>query len=136
MAVNANFQKLDVTDPNSWSAQKKFLKSDLFTLSYFVSEVKSLDGTGVVSNFWKKLFDEANSGAVFVYVDNGTTGFNTYFDDHWNKRSNIECIYKVNNTVRTPSYTEQASEVAFYTAKFGHSPKLRSTLSMRILRKK
>ena len=136
VSANVNFQKLDVIDPDSWSAQKRFLKSDLFTLSYFVSEVMSLDGDGVVSNFWKRLFDEANAGAVFVYVDNGASSFNDYFDAHWNTRSNFECLYRMNNTWWTPSYTEQASELATYKAKFGQSPKLRSKLSIRILRKK
>ena len=134
LAVNVNFQKLDVTDPKSWSAQKKFLKADLFTLSYFVSEVQSLD-TGVIAAFWKTIFDGAKSGAIFVYVDNGHDVFNEYFDAQWNNRGDIKCILTNNNLWKTPRYTEQASEIGEYRIKFGHSPKLKSLLSFRVLRK-
>ena len=50
VTVNVHFQSLDVTQPDSWSTQKKFLRADVFTQSYFVSEVFSLD-SGVVANF-------------------------------------------------------------------------------------
>ena len=33
-AVNVNYQPLDVTRIQSWSAQTKFLEADLFTMSY------------------------------------------------------------------------------------------------------
>ena len=134
LAVNVNFQKLDVTDPGSWSAQKKFLKADLFTLSYFVSEVRSLD-TGKITAFWKKLFDEANVGAMFVYVDNGHESFNEYFDAQWKDRKDLKCILADDNSWKTPRFSEQASELGIYKAKFVQSPKLKSLLSFRVLRK-
>jgi hypothetical protein len=33
------FQQLDVTDSTTWKSYQKFLRADLFTLSYFLSEV-------------------------------------------------------------------------------------------------
>jgi hypothetical protein len=44
--LNANFQGLDVANSESWRYQRKFLQADLFTMSYFVSEVYSLDVAG------------------------------------------------------------------------------------------
>src|ERR1700676_3943530 len=57
--LNANFQPLDVCDPKSWNHQRNSLQPDLFTMSYFVSEVFSLDGDGKVSAFWQDLFSNA-----------------------------------------------------------------------------
>ena len=135
VSVNVNFQPLDVTTPPSWSAQKKFLQADLFTLSYFVSEVYAVD-TGIVANFWKKLFDEAKPGALFLYVDNGSEMFNTYFDTQWRGRGDIKAVIEADDTSIIPRFSEQASELGDYRNKFGQHPKLRSRISYRVLRKK
>ncbi len=134
ITLSVNFQPLDVTDPDSWEAQKKFLDADVFTLSYFVSEVYALD-VGAVEDFWATLFKNAKSGALFLYDDNGSDVFNEYFDEQW-KKAGLELIESESNTWWTPSYDEQASELAEYKAKFGENPKLKSKLSYRILRKK
>ncbi|MCW5624139.1 MAG: hypothetical protein KIT73_05410 [Burkholderiales bacterium] len=131
--LNVNFQPLDVTEPDSWASQRKFLEADLFTLSYFVSEVYALD-EGVVGKFWATLFEEAKPGALFLYDDNGTEVFNNYFDQHWNA-AGLELLKGSTNTQLTPSSSEQASELAMYKDKFGENPKLKSLLSYRILRK-
>lgn len=132
--VNANFQPLDVTNPASWKSQQKFLQADLFTMSYFVSEVSGLDKDGTVSKFWKTLFDGAKVGALFLYDDNGHQDFNSYFDDKW-KEAGLSCILSKDNTRWTPSYSEQASELGDYLQKFGQQPKLRAYLSYRVLEK-
>ncbi len=134
VSVNVNFQPLDVSEPSSWSAQKKFLQADLFTLSYFVSEVYSVKPE-VVTTFWKKLFDEAKVGALFLYVDNGSEVFNTYFDAQWNERGDIKAVVQATDTLITPRFSEQASELGDYLSKFDQQPKLKSRISYRILRK-
>lgn len=133
--LTTNFQPLDVGKPLSWENQKKFLHADLFTLIYFVSEVEAFDKKGVVSSFWKKLFDEAKSGALFAYIDNGVDTFNTYFDNQWSERSDIECIIQDNNVRWTPRYSEQAANLGVYLKKFGKFPKIQSWLSYRVLKK-
>lgn len=132
--LNANFQPLDVTDPESWAQQKKFLQADLFTMSYFVSEVKSLDKKGVVSKFWRTLFREAKQGALFLYDDNGHSDFNDYFDKLW-KAEGFKCLVSKNNGNFLPRYSEQKSELGRYLTKFGQQPKLKSDLSYRVLKK-
>ena len=134
LAINVNFQRLDVTDPASWSTQKKFLKADIFTLSYFVSEVFS-SGSGVVADFWRKLFDEAKPGALFIYIDNGSEAFNNYFDAQWSNRTDLEAVLTEDNERITPRFTEQASELGDYRIKFNQSPKIQSKISYRVLRK-
>jgi hypothetical protein len=133
-SVDVNFQPLDVTKPNTWKAQKKFLKADIFTMIYFVSEVCSLDD-GTVAQFFETIFDSAKSGAVFIYVDNGHPTFDNYFDLRWKKRGDIECLYECTSETHTPNYSEQKSEFGEFLTKFGHMPKLQSNLSMRILLK-
>jgi hypothetical protein len=135
VALNTNFQPLDVTDPASWTSQRKFLDSDLFTLSYFVSEVYALDKTGVVTKFWQTLFKEAKPGALFVYDDNGSDTFNDYFDNQW-KTAGLELLDHGTNVQWTPRYTERADVLDEYKNKFSAWPKLKGFLSYRILRKK
>lgn len=134
LLLHANFQPLDVTNPESWAHQKKFLQADVFTLSYFVSEVMALDQSGVVSKFWQALFHEAKSGALFVYDDNGHDSFNNYFDCQW-KKAGLECVVDATNAVTTPRYNEQKSGLGEFLTKFGQQPKLKTPLTYRVLRK-
>jgi len=124
-----------VSEPHSWSAQKKFLQADLFTLSYFVSEVYGFD-KGDITKFWKKLFDEAKSGSLFLYIDNGSLVFNEYFDAQWKGRGDCEAVVQADDERITPRFSEQASELGEYRSKFGQHPKLQSRISYRVLRKK
>jgi hypothetical protein len=132
--VNVNFQPLDVTDPDSWAQQTKFLQADLFTMSYFVSEVKALDSDGVVSKFWKTLFKGAKKGALFLYDDNGSNTFNNYFDGLW-KAAGLELVVSATNEPTWPRGSEQMSELGAYLKKFDQSPKLKTPLTYRVLRK-
>jgi hypothetical protein len=134
LQLHANFQPLDVTAPDSWAQQTKFLQADMFTLSYFVSEVRSLDDKGIVTQFWQKLFREAKSGALFLYDDNGHDHFNDYFDKRWND-AGLTCLVSKNNTDVSPRYSEEKSELGEFLTKFGQQPKLKSSLSYRVLRK-
>jgi hypothetical protein len=132
--VNTNFQPFDVTKPKSWEAQKKFLQADIFIMSYFVSEVKSRDHDGSVSEFWQKLIEGAQLGSLFLYIDNGHTDFTNYFDNLC-QSGNLNKIISSSNVRLTPSYSERKSELADYESKFGHSPKLQGQVSFRVFRK-
>jgi hypothetical protein len=132
--MNTSFQQMDVTNPQSWQNQQRFLQADLFTLSYFVSEVTFLNQGGVVDNFLAMLFSNAKSGALFIYDDNGHGKFNDYFDAQW-QAAGLECILEATNEHVVPRAQEQASEVAIYKAKFGQSPKIRAYYSYRVLKK-
>ena len=132
VALNANFQPLDVTNPESWRLQRKFLEADLFTMSYFVSEVMSRNG---VSDSWKYLFDHAKVGSLFLYIDNGSDIFNSYFDNLCGD-ARLTPIIKQDNYRIIPRFSEQASELAEYQDKFGHNPRIQGHVSYRVLQKK
>jgi len=133
ISLNTNFQQLDITDPGSWKLQKKYLQADLFTMSYFVSEVFSLHKSGTKIAFWKSLFEEAKPGSLFLYDDNGHTYFTNYFDAQWNT-AGLECLISEDNTKFTPRYSEQASELGEYLKKF-KNPKIQAKVTHRVLRK-
>ncbi|NYG31221.1 hypothetical protein HZU83_00735 [Sphaerotilus montanus] len=134
LVLHANFQPLDVTKPESWAQQKKFLEADVFTMSYFVSEVMALDKDGVVTKFWEKLFKEAKPGAIFIYDDNGHDTFNRYFDKQW-KAAKLNCLVEATNEDFWPRYNEQKSELGEFLKKFGQQPKLKTSLTYRVLQK-
>lgn len=129
------FQPFDVTVPTSWESQKKFLQADLFTLSYFVSEVMALDHDGRVSKFWNTLLTGAKLGACMLFLDNGDSRFTDYFDARWLQHGGWELVDASNGIYITPSSAEQASELAVYSKKFNHMPKIKGTVSSRFLRK-
>ena len=134
ISLNANFQPLDVTNPASWKSQQKFLQADIFTLIYFVSEVRSLDKKGIVSDFFTTILSEAKSGSMFLYIDNGHDDFNQYFDAQW-EAAGLKLLGGGNNERWYPRMSEQASELAEYKNKFGYDPKIQAWLSYRLLRK-
>lgn len=131
VALNAVFQPLDVTKPDSWASQKKFLKADLFTMSYFISEVHGLDGDGSVTAFLQMLFREAQSGAAFLFDDNSTPVFLDFFDNQC-KVAGLELITSGEGRM-TPNSSEQASALGSYAEKFGQSPKIQAYLGYRVL---
>jgi hypothetical protein len=132
--VSTNFQPLDVSNPASYASQIKFLDADLFTMSYFVSEVHSLNGGGQVTKFFDTLFTNAKSGALFLYDDNSTPVWTDYFDGLWNS-AGLTCLMAQTNVAWTPNYSEQTSDLGEYLEKFDHSPNLKKQLSLRVLRK-
>ncbi|MCI2261474.1 hypothetical protein [Xanthomonas indica] len=132
--LSTNFQRIDVAQPGSWVDQRKFLDADIFTISYFVSEVMSLDQTGAVTDFWKTVFANAKSGALFCYIDNGADVFNDYFDNIW-KASGLQPVITHDNVRMLPRYDEEKGHLGEFLGKFGQQPKLQSIVSIRILHK-
>jgi hypothetical protein len=129
-----NFQPLDVTMPESWAQQKKFLQADLFTMSYFLSEVYALDSNGGVTDFFRDMFEQAKPGALFLYDDNGHQDFNNSFDSFFDP-SLYESVISETNIKLTPRYSEEKKILGDYLEKFGQSPKLASQVSYRVIRK-
>ena len=131
LKLNTNFQPFDVTQPDTWRYQKNFLQADLFTLSYFVSEVYSF---GASRSTLRDILEQAKPGALVLYLDNGHQIFDDYFDDIW---ADIDFVRLVNapNEQWTPRYSEQTADIQTYIDKFDRSPKLRGNLSLRVLRK-
>ncbi|HXC28843.1 MAG TPA: hypothetical protein VNV38_12880 [Stellaceae bacterium] len=84
--------------------------------------------------FWQELFNNAKSGAMFIYTDNGSDRFNDYFGKQCEKAKLKEILCR-DNTEIIPSFSEQSSELAAYSKKFDHNPKIKATMTLRVLRK-
>lgn len=126
------FQEIDATQP-FWG-NDDFTQANFFTLSYFISEVMSLDGEGAVTHFLQTIFEEARPGSLFLYIDNGRPEFNRYFDQQW-QRAGLICEISSDNQELPIGYNEQKHVLGDYLDKFGHWPKLGSYISYRILGK-
>ena len=135
VGLNVNFQAFGITNPVSWKNQRKFLQADLFTMIYFVSEVLTLDKNGAVARSWRDIFENAKSGALFVYIDNGHSDFTSYFDSQW-KEAKLRCVLSGDDERWIPRFSEQASELNEYRQKFEQSPKIQSQVTYRVLRKR
>jgi hypothetical protein len=137
LKVDTTFQRVNVFKPATWKARNRFLKADIFTFSFFVSEVMSLDKDEKLAPFWKHVFSNAKNGAIFLYIDNGSSEFSEYFDRHWRGRDDIEILLLRDDVSIRTSSDEQKSDLGDFLSKFPRSPKLASDhVSYRVLRKK
>ena len=75
---STNFRPLDVCDQKSWSSQRKFLRANLFTFVYFFSELYSQKDDA--TNFFDYMFDGAEKGARFLYIDFRDLRLTDWFD--------------------------------------------------------
>jgi hypothetical protein len=128
---NSYYQTLDVTNGRSWSHISSFLKSDLFTFSYFISEVMKFNGTGSVSDFLQSVFTRAKSGAYFLYDDNMSGGFTEFFDQECGRAGLVKLV-TIERERWFPSYEEQRAELKGYVDMFGQNPKVQAYLSCRV----
>jgi len=123
------FQQLDVTDGNTWTSYRKFLKADLFTLSYFLSEVWSFrDGA---EPFFDHCFSSARAGALFLFVDNNDEKgeFPGWFDA-LAKRHGVQIIAS-RCCEMVFSVEEEKRDLEPYYSKF-EWPKRKSNVAIRV----
>jgi len=120
---------------SEWSSEARtaLKKTDLFTLSYFVSEVYSLETEAKAGDYWGELFQLAKPGAIFVYVDNSFDSLNAYFDKCC-EEAGLERKTNFEGDLRTRR-REDSKVVNEYKEKFKYSPKLKATGSYRVLMK-
>ena len=128
--TNVNFQPFDVTDEKSWKPHRKYLNSDLFTLIYFVSETYCLRKKA--AKYYADLFENATSGAYFLYVDNNANCFSNWFDELW-KASKMKLIEEKEGRMTT-DFGEEKKDLGDYFKKFG-DPKLQAQIAYRVLKK-
>ncbi|ARU29070.1 hypothetical protein [Cellvibrio sp. PSBB006] len=130
--VNFVFQNLDITNTTTWKYVRKFLNADLFIMSYFYSEVQGLGD--VVNTSIKSILNDAKSGSLFIYIDNGSDYFNEKFDSLYDE-SEFEVIFERTNDWFTPRLSEQVDILKKYKEKFNQNAKLKGKLSIRAIRK-
>lgn len=72
------FQQMDVTDSQTWACYQDYLQADLFTLSYFMSEVWRFKSKA--EPFFEHCMAKAKSGSLFLFIDNNYSEFYGWFD--------------------------------------------------------
>ena len=71
--ISTSYLPLDVTKPGDWQPHTKYFQSDLFTMIYFMSEVRALRDSS--NDYFANLFKNARQGALFLFVDNNNPEF-------------------------------------------------------------
>ena len=131
--ISSTYLSLDLTSAEDWGPHKKHLQqSDLFTMIYFVSEVYAQKDKA--SAYFECLFEEAKIGALFLFVDNNSQEFYSWFDD-MASRYNVDIIKGDQKRMNPPS-SEDKEALGEYLSKFDHKPKLSSNVAYRVGRKR
>jgi len=125
------FQTFDVVDSRTWATTARYLNSDLFIMSYFMSEIDSLR-VGA-EPFFAHLFGNAKAGSLFLYIDNNSSHFYNWFDSLASAH-HLEVLRSGEGRMGITDYSEEKTDLGKYYEKFD-SPKIRSDIAFRICRK-
>lgn len=124
------FQQLDVTEKSSWVSYEKFLRSDIFTLSYFVSEIWRIKDQA--QPFFDHCFAGMKSGATLLFIDNQDKAFYAWIDELAARHSFIRETSTVGEIAFEVS--EEKTDLEPYYSKFGWL-KRKGSVAIRVLRK-
>ncbi|MBL8760168.1 MAG: hypothetical protein JNL50_02610 [Phycisphaerae bacterium] len=123
------FQQMDVTDKTTWEGYKKFLHADLFTMSYFLSEVWSFQKEAAA--FFEHVFKHAKKGAMFLFIDNNDQKgeFPAWFDSM--AKAHGVTVVASNACEMAFSVDEEKKDLDPYYTKFDW-PKRKSNVVVRV----
>lgn len=124
------FQQMDVTESKTWASYQKFLRADLFTLSYFLSEVWKIKGAA--EPFFEHCMSQMKSGSMMLFVDNNDSRFRDWFDAMAKKHGLV--VDKSDEGELCFSNNEEKKDLGKYFDKFGW-PKRKSDAAWRIMKK-
>jgi hypothetical protein len=128
--VSTHFQVLDVNNATTWENQRKYLKSELFTFIYFLSEVWRTKATAL--GFFHNIVANAASGSLFLFVDNDRSEFlqlmTQIAGSHLKKLEGGTRKY-------TMDWNEEKSSLEPFLSEFAHSPKLTAKIVWAVYRK-
>ena len=128
--ISTSYMPLDVTKRDDWKSYTKYFQSDLFTMIYFMSEVFSLRDSA--DEYFAHLFNQAKIGSLFLFIDNNSSEFYTWFDQLAGNHK-IDILSSNETKMKVP-FHEEKSDLGKYFAKFS-SPKLTADVAYRIGRK-
>lgn len=124
------FQQMDVTEPATWKSYQKFLRADLFTLSYFLSEVWKIKEAA--DPFFHHCMSQMKKGSMILFVDNNSSQFVGWFDE-LAARNKLKTVKKECCQLAF-SNDEEKKDLGPYFEKFGW-PKRASDAAYRIMKK-
>lgn len=124
------FNQLDATDSTTWLSYQKYLKADLFTMSYFLSEVWKIKEQA--EPFFQHCLSQMKTGSMVLFVDNNDSRFYDWFDQ-MAQSHNLVSISSGNGSLCF-SNDEEKNDLGGYLAKFGW-PLRKSDAAWRIMKK-
>jgi hypothetical protein len=131
-SVYPSFMQMDVTDATTWKSYGKIAQADLFTLSYFMSEVWRLKDQA--EPFFVHCMSQMKTGALLLFIDNNSPRFVEWFDG-LAKQHDFEWILSKSSQMAFENI-EEKTDLGIYLKKFGWILKRESNVAYRILRKK
>lgn len=129
--ISTFYQAFDVTKAETWSIYDKYLKADLFSMIYFMSEVNSLRDSA--DAFFSNFFEKAKQGALFLYIDNNNAQFYEWFDSLV-KRHSLSVLRSKEFFTQITDYDEEKRDLGEFWDKFGN-PRLNANIAFRVCRK-
>ncbi len=124
------FQQMDVTSPDTWRSYQKFLRADIFTLIYFLSEVYKIKDAA--EKFFGHCMSKMTSGSMMLIVDNNDSRFMDWFDGLARSHELIEITASTGDLCF--SNDEEKTDLEPYLSRFKW-PKRKSNAFWRIMRK-
>jgi hypothetical protein len=132
LLVKTSFQTFDVTNERTWATTSKYLRADLITMVYFMSEVYSL--RKLASPFFSNLFQKVSPGTLFLYVDNNSPEFYDWFDA-LAAENGVETLSSDEGRMGIADLDEEKKDLGEYYERFG-PPKLKPNIAHRVCRKR
>jgi SAM-dependent methyltransferase len=124
------FQQMDVTQQDTWESYNDYLDADLFTLSYFVSEVWRFRSEA--EPFFDHCLSKAKPGSHVLFIDNYASPFYGWFDEMV-ARQGFQTIAGGRETFAF-SNEEEKRDLGIFFDKFDW-PKRKGDAAYRVLRK-
>lgn len=131
--INNYFRKIDVTAVPNVKNLKELFASDVFILSYFLSEIYSFKDKA--KPFFDALSASMKKGALVVYLDNSTPKFTALAEEIF-PSEDFELIYTADNVRALPGMQEQKIDLGAYLNKGWRVPKIQAYVTQRIWKKK
>jgi hypothetical protein len=131
--LTSNSRQADVTSYKNFDNLEKAFSSDLFILSFFLSEIYSFRDNAIP--FMSKMVESMHKGAMVLYIDNSSDSFTKYAESIFIPDA-FEVLVKQTNEQLLPGSSEQTSDLEPYVSRFDRTPKVRSQATIRVWRKK
>lgn len=119
----------DLANPATWTSPCHYSKSDLFILSFFVSEIRHLNQ--LAESYLDGVFTSAKSGAAFIVNDNADSRFSDWLDALAQKNG-VQKRQEMQGTRKIYDSNESKAELQRFIDKFGSSAKLQGNVFSRV----
>jgi hypothetical protein len=131
LGIETDALTFDVAKPETYKKFTAHHDADLYTFSFFISEV--LGARETAQAFFELLFEKAKHDSQFLFIDNNDSRFFGWFDKMAEK-AGLELRYTQNRTVKVWDSDEDKRNFGVYFSKFNF-PKLESDVAIRLYQK-